>query len=351
MFSSCTTFGTSAKGKRLETMQNSLNYDKENEIFKNQIETEQMIGSFWNVTWKFFTDDNTRRSPEIAPDIVSLNDQSFLGRPESGFRVTWLGHSTLMIEMEEKKILIDPVFSDRASPFQWVGPKRFHEVPITIEELPTLDAVVISHDHFDHLDHNSIEKLISKTKFFYVPLGIGAHLEGWGVSKEQIVEMDWYEEAYDGDLQFISTPARHFSGRSLTDRNETLWTSWVIKYKTHSVYYSGDTGPMPAFKEIGDKFGPFDITIIQLGAYGDQWPYIHLTPEEAIAAHKDLKGNAILPVHWGTFDLALHDWDDPIKRTIVAARKEKVNVLRPIPGEMIELKATVLDTEIPQILD
>ncbi len=329
----CASFGSGAAGKRLQRMQNSPNY-KEG-VFTNEIETQSLTMNRFRIAIKFFFGGDSRRSPERAPAIIKLKAIDLATPPPSGFRITWLGHATIFLEIGAKTILIDPVFSKRASPYQWIGPKRFHQAPIEIEDLPKIDVVLISHDHYDHLDHGSIQKLKEKTEIFVAPLGVGAHLEGWGIQIEKIREFDWWQKFRLGRVELISTPARHFSGRGFFDRNKTLWSSWVIRYNKNSIYYSGDSGPMPAFDKIGEKYGPFDLTIIQLGAYGEFWPYIHMTPEEAMTAHQQLKGKLLLPVHWGTFDLALHAWDEPLIRTKRAAKTQNIRYLLPRPGQRI----------------
>ena len=334
----CASMGYDAKGERLSRMQASKNF--KDGIFVNEIDTPKLTASQFKVSMKFFFGGSDRREPENPIPIVKMNKDSFSQKPEKGLRLTWMGHSTLLLEMGEQIILIDPVFSKRTSPVGWMGPKRFHEVPISIQELPQIDIVLISHDHYDHLDIDSILKLKDKTNSFVMPLGIGAHLEGWGIDASKIYELDWWDTINFDKIEFICTPARHFSGRGLNDENKTLWASWVIRSegnKRRNLFYSGDTGPMPAFKTIGDKYGPFDLTMIQLGAYGNFWPYMHMTPEEAIEAHKQLKGKLMLPVHWGTFNLALHGWDEPIIRTRKEAKKQKIEFIEPRPGEMIEL--------------
>ena len=331
---SCASFGTSPHQNDIDKYEKSKNY-KDGE-FQNEIETEKLTINQFSLMMKFFFGGEEKSEPEKPIEIVSLNAKSYHKPPLSGLWVTWLGHSSMILEIDGKTILIDPVFSERTSPYQWVGPKRFHEVPIRVEDLPELDAVVISHDHYDHLDMNTIKQLNAKTPRFIVPLAVSAHLLGWGISKEKITETDWYESVMVDDLKLVCTPARHFSGRGIFDENKTLWSSWVFIGKKNRAFYSGDTGPMPSFKKIGDTYGPFDLTMIQQGAYGQYWPYIHMTPDEAAIAHKDLRGQVMLPVHWGTFDLAMHDWDEPYKLAQVAARKHKVTIVQPRPGEMFE---------------
>lgn len=250
--------------------------------------------------------------------------------------MTWLGHSSLLIEIDGRRVLTDPVFSERCSPWTFYGPRRFHPPPIPLEELPALDLVLISHDHYDHLDYRTIVALNERVPRFVVPLGVGAHLAYWGVAQEKIIERDWWQSTDVADLRLIATPARHFSGRTLWDRDRTLWASWVIAGPRHRVYFSGDTAMLPQFTEIGKRYGPFDATMIEVGAYNAMWPDVHLGPEQAVQAHLMVRGRLLFPIHWGTFNLALHAWTEPVERLAVAATKYGVRWVSPRPGQWIE---------------
>ncbi len=210
--------------------------------------------------------------------------------------------------------MTDPVFSERASPVQWAGPKRFHRTPIDVDALPQISGIIISHDHYDHLDKNTIKQIHSKVAGFYVPLGVGKHLLGWGVPQQKIHEFDWWQEKKVGDITLVNTPANHFSGRGLTGGNSTLWSSWVIQTPQYKLFFSGDSGYFSGFKEIGDKYGPFDLTMMENGAYDENWQFVHMSPEESMQAHLDLQGKVMMPIHNGTFDLAFHEWTDPFER-------------------------------------
>ncbi|MCF6269200.1 MAG: MBL fold metallo-hydrolase [Melioribacteraceae bacterium] len=331
---SCSSFGASASGDRLTQIKKSKNY--KDGIFVNTIPTVTMPGSYLNTAWKFMIDGSKFRTPIRTPVTEELDIDKFMLLESEEINAVWLGHATILIKIDDSIILTDPVFSKRVSPFSFVGPKRFFEPPISIEELPELDAIIISHDHYDHLDAASIKELDGKTKYFVVPLGIGAHLEKWGINSQKIIERNWWEKfQLDNSIEIICTPARHFSGRGLLDRNKTLWASWVIKGEKRSLYFGGDTGIFPGFKDIGEKYGPFDITILPIGAYGENWPFIHLNPEEAVEAHINLNGDMLLPIHWGTFDLALHSWTEPAERLIVASKKANINFIIPKAGEII----------------
>ncbi|MBS2029341.1 MAG: MBL fold metallo-hydrolase [Deltaproteobacteria bacterium] len=256
--------------------------------------------------------------------------------PHSGFRVTWLGHSTTLIELDGVTVLTDPQWSERASPSSIAGPKRFHPPPLALEKLPKLDAVVISHDHYDHLDMATVKALAATGVTFHVGLGVGAHLRRWGVKESQIAEHIWWEAAtLPGGVQLVSTPSRHFSGR-LAARDPTLWTSWTIVGPKHRVFFSGDTGMTHFFTDIAQKFGPFDLAMIEIGQWDPSWSDIHLGPRNALKATQMLSSPRLLPIHWGTFNLALHPWSQPVEEAYVDAVADHVKLLTPKLGEPIE---------------
>ncbi|WP_305782658.1 MBL fold metallo-hydrolase [Symbioplanes lichenis] len=275
--------------------------------------------------------DRDRRRPGSPVPLVT---------PETGgdgLYVTWYGHSSALIEIEGRRVLLDPVWSDRCSPSRLQGPKRLHEPPVALRELPPLDAVLISHDHYDHLDMETIRNLVDlQSAPFLVPLGIGAHLERWGVPATRIIELDWDEKATVAGIEFIATEARHFSGRGFS-RDETLWASWVINGPTRKAFYSGDTGYHPGFARVGEQHGPFDVTLVQVGAYSAEWPDIHMFPEDGVATHVDVRGKVMIPVHWATFNLALHDWTEPADRTWREAKARDVTLAIPRPGERVDV--------------
>lgn len=256
----------------------------------------------------------------------------------SGLRITWLGHSTMLIESDGVRILTDPVFGDRASPVSFAGAKRFHPVPATLSELPPLDAVLLSHDHYDHLCRSTMRDLARMRVPIVTSLGVGAHLERFGVDPAVITELDWWEthSMLGGTLSFTATPSQHFSGRSLTDRNATLWSSWVIETDRHKLFFSGDTGFTEEFAAIGEKFGPFDVTMLEIGAWHPAWGDIHLGPANALRAFELLGKGSLLPVHWGTFDLALHAWDEPAETLLSLAELAQARVLTPMLGRPFE---------------
>ncbi|HEY9229289.1 MAG TPA: MBL fold metallo-hydrolase [Gemmatimonadaceae bacterium] len=260
----------------------------------------------------------------------------------SGLRITWFGHSTLLLEIDGSRVLVDPVFGPRASPVPFAGPKRFHRPPAAIAQLPPIDVVLLSHDHHDHLNPYSVRALAERRVPWVTSLGVGARLERLGVDAQLITELDWWEEHTlpGGALAFTAAPAQHFSGRSLFDRNSTLWSSWVLATANRRVFYSGDTGLTDELREIGRRLGPFDVSIFEIGAAHPAWAAIHLGPENALRAYEMLGGvaraGAFFPVHWATFDLALHAWDEPIETLVRLAEIAGVRVLTPKVGEPIE---------------
>lgn len=259
------------------------------------------------------------------------------GRPgATGLRVTWLGHSTVLLELDGRRVLTDPVFGERASPVSFAGPRRFHPVPAALDELPPLDAVLLSHDHFDHLCAPTIAALARTRVPIVTALGVGAHLEALGVDPAQITELDWHEHAEVGGVRFTATPSQHFSGRGLTDRNTTLWASWVIEAERRKVFFSGDTGLFPELADIGRRHGPFDLVMLEVGAYHPAWGSIHLGPENALTAFEMLGGGTLLPVHWGTFNLALHDWDEPAETLLTLATERRARIVTPQIGAAFE---------------
>lgn len=323
-----TAAGTQPDGARLARVQQSPHY-KDGKFF-NAI-PEQM--SIW-AAMKRMLEGGDHRSPAGAVPTASKTDLKT--PPVSGLRVTWIGHSSMLIEIDGQRVLTDPVWGERAFPISFMGPKRFYPPQRTLEELMPIDAVVLSHDHYDHLDEGSIRKLNQLGARFVVPLGLGAHLEYWGVGADRITELDWWQTEAIGDLTLACTPSRHFSGRFLTDRNATLWASWSIIGPTHRVFFSGDTAMFPGFKEIGARYGPFDVVLMESGAYDKAWTDVHLGPEQGVQAHMDLQGKLLIPIHWGTFNLAIHNWTEPAERLLVAAEKAGVTAYVPKPGESVE---------------
>jgi L-ascorbate metabolism protein UlaG (beta-lactamase superfamily) len=330
--------GAAPAGERLARIQRSPNY--RDGAFRNPEATDLGLKGGVGKMFRDWIFGKQQRVPPAPMPIVPLTRASFAQPPASGLRATWLGHSTVLVEIDGARVLMDPVWARRASPSSLVGPKRFHAPPLPIEELPPLDAILASHDHYDHLDRGVVRALAGSPAQerlrWIVPLGVGAHLEKWGVSADRITELDWSERTTVGPLTITATPARHFSGRGITDRNHTLWASFAIAGPRHRVFHSGDTGPFAGFLDIGNAHGPFDLTLIKIGAYGDGWPDIHLNPEQAVDVNARLRGKVLLPIHWGTFNLAYHAWDEPAERVVAAALANGTRIVVPKPGESIE---------------
>jgi len=328
--------GAAPEGKRLDRMKASKQH--EGDKFVNAVETGMMKVSDSPAVILEGLTNGAVRTPTVEIPVLSPA-QKLESPPESGLRVTWMGHSSLLIEIDGARILTDPVWGERASPSTLLGPSRFHETPIALEALPKLDAIIISHDHYDHLDMPSIKQLAGTTDVhFYMPLGIGAHMERWGVPADRIHEFDWWEKTTleASGVELVSTPSRHFSGRAGIDKDRTLWTSWTILGPEHRVYFSGDTGFSQHFQEIGDKYGPFDLTMLEVGAFHEAWGNIHLGPHKALEAHQMLGGKRMLPVHWGTFDLAIHSWTDPARTLAQVAPEKGIELVTPRVGEPVE---------------
>ncbi|MEH0937041.1 MBL fold metallo-hydrolase [Micromonospora psammae] len=275
-----------------------------------------------------------RRRP-TAPVPMVRPDPAPQSAVERELSIVWYGHASALVEIEGHRVLIDPVWSERCSPSATVGPRRLHEPPVRLDQLPPVQAILISHDHYDHLDMPTVQALVrGQSAPFLVPLGVGAHLDRWGVPADRIVELDWSESHRVGGLEITATAAQHFSGRGLR-RDGTLWSSWVVAGAHRRVFYTGDSGYFDGYAEIGAAHGPFDVTLMQIGAYDRAWPGIHMFPEEAVSAHLDLRGGLFIPVHWATFNLALHDWSEPVDRLWAEAKARDVRLAVPRPGERV----------------
>jgi L-ascorbate metabolism protein UlaG (beta-lactamase superfamily) len=325
-----TAFGKRASGARLSRMQHSPQFRDGHFVNPQPLHNDftGMLQGMWHVS--------EHVAPDGPVDVAKLSKSAFATPPPSGLRVTWFGHSSMLIEIDGKRILTDPMWSERASPIGWLGPKRWYPPPFELEELPKLDAVLISHDHYDHLDYRSIVRLNALGVKFVVPLGVGAHLEYWGVPPERIVELDWWERSELSGLSVVCTPARHASGRFLFDKDGTLWAGYALLGERHRAYYSGDTGLFPAMREIGEKLGPFDVSMIETGQYNRAWPDWHIGPEQAVVAHQRVRGGVMLPVHWALLGLAFHGWTEPVERSLVAADAAKEPLVTPRPNQPFE---------------
>jgi L-ascorbate metabolism protein UlaG (beta-lactamase superfamily) len=291
------------------------------------------------VLWDFFFNKPRHAEPDVALPVQRLTRAQLDAAPErSLYRI---GHSTLLMKLRGGWWITDPVFAQRVSPLPFFGPKRFHAPPIALHELPALRGVLLSHDHYDHLDRAAVRALAAKTDVFLCTLGVGDRLQAWGVPAAKVQQYDWWQSAEVDGLRFTATPAQHFSGRGLRDGNRTLWASWVIEDLASAqplrIFFSGDGGYFDGFAEIGRRFGAFDITLMETGAYNEHWPYVHMHPAQTVQAHQDLGGQWLLPIHNGTFSLAMHAWWDPFEQVVALGQAQGVAVATPMMGERLDL--------------
>ena len=295
------------------------------------------LGKILGIMWNMMLHKPKDAAPDAPLPVQRLTRAQLEAAPDrSLYR---LGHSTLLLKLRGRFWITDPVFAERASPFSWMGPKRFHAPPIALQDLPPIRGVVLSHDHYDHLDRATVEYLADRAELFLTPLGVGDRLTAWGVPADKVRQLDWWQETEVDGLRFIATPAQHFSGRGMFDGDKTLWASWAIVDDDLRVFFSGDTGYFDGFKTIGERLGPFDVTFIETGAYDPQWPYVHMQPTESVQAHVDLRGRWMMPIHNGTFDLAMHRWQDPFEQVSALAAERSVALSTPRMGERLALDA------------
>ena len=342
LFIGCTSM-TETQKQRESRIQSSPQF--QNGIFVNPNGVSSKL--FSQESWEYIKDliFTKRIDPEPPVDLPfhRLLPEQWTNQPEEQFSFSWLGHSSILISMENQLILVDPILEERAFPLSWMGPKRFHPSPVTAEEIPEIDVVLITHDHYDHLEKTTLVTINDKVERFIVPLGIGTLLEGWGINPSKITELDWWETYSSASLKFHSTPAVHYAGRGLLDTNKRLWCSWSIVGKNKRAFISGDSGYFDGFKNIGDRLGPFDVTFLKIGAYSDKgtWHALHMTPEEAGQQHMDLRGQLLVPLHWASFDMAFHPWYEPIERLVAFSEQESVSLITPEVGEKIDLSGRI----------
>jgi L-ascorbate metabolism protein UlaG (beta-lactamase superfamily) len=327
----CAPLGARATGERLARMKQSPEWQG------GRFENPQPIVNDTLSAVSHLVNTDPNLEPASPPDTIRVEASRFAAPPQSGLRVTWLGHSTILLEIDGHRFLTDPVWSERVGPTAVTGPKRWFAPPLALQDLPPLDGVLISHDHYDHLDYATIVALKDRAALFVAPLGVGAHLERWGVPAAKIVELDWWDTRAFGDLALWATPARHASGRMLfIDDGAKLWTGYAFLGARHRVYYSGDTGLFPGLRTIGERLGPFDLTMIEVGQYDRAWPDWHLGPEQAVEAHRRVRGAVMLPVHWGLFALAAHGWTEPVERALAAGDAAGAVLITPKAGQSVE---------------
>lgn len=326
--------GTIPKGEHAQKIAQSPNYDPETNRFvnRNQAEYDKMLDSFdYPALMKKQIFGKEVREPFQQLPQEKPNIEKFLASENLVYH--WLGHSTILLRFDEQTLLIDPVFTN-AAPISWAV-QRFQEPVLSMDELPEIDLILISHDHYDHLDRKSIKHFRDKKTKFIVPLGLSSHLIGWGIPEERITELDWWDELEFQGLQIACTPSQHFSGRLGPRGNTTLWSSWVVMGKDERFYFSGDSGYDIHFQKIGEKYGPFDVAFMEAGQYNAIWPMSHMFPEESVQASEDLSAKKIQPIHWGMFVLSTHDWFEPAERMAKAAEEKDLNLITPIIGEEV----------------
>jgi L-ascorbate metabolism protein UlaG (beta-lactamase superfamily) len=347
---------TFSEGLHLKNMPALERAKKKGRKFQNPVETKQaMFGLLFKIL-KLYKTNKEERIPRRALGPFRTDASIYTRPPASGLRITWMGHSTMLIEIDGLRVLVDPIWDKRASPVSWAGPKRFFESPLQLNELPPLDVILISHDHYDHLGAQTIRKLsrlpaASNAKWI-TSLGVGKRLRCFGVKQEKIAELDWTESLTvartrsdtesnpSPELKITALPARHFSGRGMFDRFDTLWSSFVLQGARHKIYFGADSGLWEGFAEIGRQYGPFDLTMLEVGAYNPLWKSIHMGPDGAGQAFAMMGASGLLmPIHWGLFSLALHAWRQPIERITDLAAQSNFKLWSPAPGAPTEVIA------------
>ncbi|MEO6032426.1 MAG: MBL fold metallo-hydrolase [Burkholderiaceae bacterium] len=291
----------------------------------------------WKIWTRWLTPSEAGTTPIDPIPVRRLSRAALDALDGSANHVIRLGHSSLLLKLQGKYWLVDPVFGERVSPVSFAGPKRFHQPPLALADLPPIEGLILSHDHYDHLDRPTIEFLNGRVQRYFVPLGVGARLQDMGVEASRIEEFDWWQHGSHAGVELTAAPAQHFSGRTLTDRNSTLWASWIIQSGGQRIFYSGDSGYFPGFKQIGERFGGFDLALMENGAYDNYWPSVHMSPEETVQAFQDLRGGVLCVVHNSTFSLAFHTWQDPLARVAALARAKGLALATPEIGEVLTI--------------
>jgi len=343
------TFGKIPTPQQIEQLKKSPYYRKRGFVFMG---TTPSASIGFQIAQEYLKSSKKQRAPQIQIPVIFHTKQDFADQPAQLLQMIWLGHASLLIEMGGKRILIDPVFSQRPSPTQFAGPaKRFHSAPLNPKNLPPIDYILITHNHYDHLDYDFIKSIKQKNIQYVVPLGLSTTLRFWGIDKEHITEVNWHQTIDLEGIQCTAVDAKHYSGRGLNDRNATFWNAYVLESSQNTlntpntqnsqqkIFISGDSGFIKAYKDIGAQYGPFDAAAIAIGAYHRLWPDNHKTPEEAWQAKQDLNADKMLPIHWATFDLALHSWDEPVERLLKVAENKMQDLLLPKVGEWVDLQS------------
>ena len=343
--SRCEQFGAIPKGEYLKVIEASPHYDNDKDVFVNRrpdiLDTMTVGQDFWKDplgknTPNFLFNNNQTEPPGPLPEVRDANLTAFEDSGDA-IKFIWLGHSTILLSVDNQTILIDPIFSDHASPIP-IAAKRFQPPAIDITDLPPIDYIIISHDHYDHLDMGTVKYFINSEAEFLTPLGVGSHLRHWGLEASRITELDWWQDVQFEKLRFIATPSQHFSGRiGLIHNEKTLWASWIIEGQDDSVFFSGDSGYDTHYKDIGERYGPFDLIFMENGQYNESWQAVHNLPKEAVAAFEDLGGRYLVPVHWGMFNLSVHNWYDPPNEITRLSREKTIDLITPRLGQLISL--------------
>ena len=344
-FSGCDQFGSIPKDDDYLRMKKSSNYNIPEDKFVNQnsdvMENVKKNSGFWanprkNMANNYFFNSNITEPETLLPEDKTSLNENFV-KSSNNIKFAWLGHSSILMSINNKIILIDPIFSPSASPFSWLI-KRYQPPVFKLKELPKVDFILISHDHYDHLDMETILYFKNKNVKFITPLGVTSHMKKWGINEANLLELDWWDSIKYKDITFVCTPSRHYSGRLVSWKtSKTLWASWVVQSGEKSFYFSGDSGFDTHYKEIGNKYGPFDLVFMDSGQYNIRWKGTHNMPEEAILGFLDLKGKYLVPVHWGMFNIAIHNWYDPIQESVKYSSIYGVNLMTPKLGQIVEL--------------